>query len=56
MSCSRREAAERQLEIAVTWGRYAEPLAYDDTTQTISLDPTGITALVQSELAKALQK
>lgn len=51
-----REEAERQLDIAVTWGRYAELLAYDDTTQTISLDPTGITTLVQSELAKALQK
>jgi NitT/TauT family transport system permease protein len=52
-SCAR---AERQLDIIVNWGRYAELLAYDDSTQTISLDPTGITALVQSELAKSVQK
>jgi len=51
-----REEAERQLDIIVNWGRYAELLAYDDSTQTISLDPTGITALVQSELAKSVQK
>lgn len=48
------EEAERQLETAVNWGRYAELLAYDDSTQTLSLDPTGITALVQSELAKSV--
>ncbi|MDW8031212.1 MAG: AAA-associated domain-containing protein [Candidatus Bipolaricaulota bacterium] len=50
------EEAERQLDIAITWGRYAELLTYDDSTRMISLDPAGIPALVQSELAKASQK
>lgn len=50
------EEAERQLDIAITWGRYAELLAYDDSTRMISLDPAGIPALVQSELAKTSQK
>uniref|UniRef100_A0A7C5EQ00 ATP-binding cassette domain-containing protein n=1 Tax=Desulfobacca acetoxidans TaxID=60893 RepID=A0A7C5EQ00_9BACT len=33
------EEAERQLDTAIDWGRYAELLAYDDTTQTLYLEP-----------------
>jgi NitT/TauT family transport system ATP-binding protein len=33
------EEAERQMETAVNWGRYAELLAYDDNTELIYLEP-----------------
>jgi len=33
------EEAERQVDNAVKWGRYAEILAYDDKTETLSLGP-----------------
>jgi NitT/TauT family transport system ATP-binding protein len=32
------EEATRQVEVAINWGRYAELLAYDDTSETLSLD------------------
>ncbi len=32
------EEAERQLDAAVTWGRYAELLSYEDNTQLIYLE------------------
>ncbi len=32
------EEAERQLDSAVTWGRYAELLSYEDNTQLIYLE------------------
>ena len=32
------EVAERQLDIAIDWGRYAELISYDDSTETLSLD------------------
>lgn len=35
------ELAERQLDIAIDWGRYAELIDYDDNDQTLSLDPSG---------------
>ena len=35
------EEAERQVDNAVKWGRYAEILAYDDKTETLSLRPDG---------------
>ena len=35
------EEAERQVGTAVKWGRYAEILAYDDTTETLYLEPAG---------------
>lgn len=35
------EEAERQLDTAVTWGRYSELLAYEDNTGTIYLEPGG---------------
>jgi NitT/TauT family transport system ATP-binding protein len=30
--------AEKQVEIAVNWGRYAELISYDDAKGTISLE------------------
>lgn len=33
------EEAERQLETAINWGRYAELLAYDDSSQILYLEP-----------------
>ncbi|MEW6380153.1 MAG: nitrate/sulfonate/bicarbonate ABC transporter ATP-binding protein [bacterium] len=33
------EEAERQLETAINWGRYAEILSYDDSTAVIYLEP-----------------
>jgi NitT/TauT family transport system ATP-binding protein len=36
------EEAERQLETAVNWGRYAELLAYDDSTEDIYLEASHI--------------
>jgi NitT/TauT family transport system ATP-binding protein len=35
------EEAERQLETAINWGRYAEILAYDDSSEVLYLEPTG---------------
>jgi NitT/TauT family transport system ATP-binding protein len=35
------EEAERQLDTAIDWGRYAELLAYDDSTQILFLEPGG---------------
>ncbi len=35
------EEAERQVDNAVNWGRYAEILAYDDKTETLSLGHGG---------------
>jgi NitT/TauT family transport system ATP-binding protein len=32
------DEATRQVEVAINWGRYAELLAYDDTSETLSLD------------------
>ena len=32
------EETQRQMETAVAWGRYAEAFAYDDDTQTFSLE------------------
>jgi NitT/TauT family transport system ATP-binding protein len=36
------EEAERQLETAVNWGRYAELLAYDDSTEDIYLETSHV--------------
>jgi NitT/TauT family transport system ATP-binding protein len=33
------EEAERQLDTAIDWGRYAELLAYDDSSQVLFLEP-----------------
>jgi len=38
------EQAERQLDAADRWGRYAEILAYEDNTERISLEPTEASA------------
>jgi len=35
------EAAERQLDTLVDWGRYAEVLAYDDSNELLVLEPGG---------------
>ncbi len=35
------DEAEKQVEIAVNWGRYAELLSYDDSKATIFLEETG---------------
>jgi NitT/TauT family transport system ATP-binding protein len=35
------EEAERQLDTAIDWGRYAELLAYDDSSQILYLEPGG---------------
>ncbi len=35
------EEAERQLEIAIDWGRYAEIIAYDDASEMLFLEPIG---------------
>jgi NitT/TauT family transport system ATP-binding protein len=32
------DEAARQVEVAINWGRYAELLAYDDTSEMLSLD------------------
>ncbi len=33
------EDADRQVQTLIAWGRYAELLAYDDGSETISLEP-----------------
>ena len=38
------EEAQRQLDTAVNWGRYAELLAYDDNAELIYLEPAGSAA------------
>ncbi len=38
------QEAERQLETMVNWGRYAELLAYDDDSETLSLDAETVPA------------
>jgi NitT/TauT family transport system ATP-binding protein len=38
------EEAERQVEMVVNWGRYAELLAYDDDEETLYLEPAGQSA------------
>ncbi len=35
------EEAERQIDTAIDWGRYAEILAYDDSTDMIYIEPHG---------------
>lgn len=35
------EEAERQLETVVSWGRYAELLAYDDDNEVLYMEPDG---------------
>jgi NitT/TauT family transport system ATP-binding protein len=35
------EEAERQLDTAINWGRYAEILAYDDSSEVLFLEPGG---------------
>jgi NitT/TauT family transport system ATP-binding protein len=35
------EEAERQLDISVNWGRYAEIIAYDDSREVLYLEPVG---------------
>jgi NitT/TauT family transport system ATP-binding protein len=41
------EEAERQLDTAIDWGRYAELLAYDDSSQILFLEPGGVPGLVR---------
>jgi NitT/TauT family transport system ATP-binding protein len=35
------EEAERQLDTAIDWGRYAEIISYDDSSQVLYLEPVG---------------
>ena len=44
------EEAERQLDTAIDWGRYAELLAYDDSTQVLFLEPGGATPFARENL------
>lgn len=41
------DLAERQLDVAISWGRYAELIEYDDRSETLRLDPSlqGIAAV-----------
>jgi NitT/TauT family transport system ATP-binding protein len=34
------EEAERQVDVAINWGRYAELWAYDDTSASLYLEPS----------------
>ena len=43
------EEAERQVEMVVNWGRYAELLAYDDDEETLYLEPAGQSAVGRGE-------
>lgn len=36
------DVAERQLDISIQWGRYAELIAYDDRDETVSLDVSNV--------------
>jgi NitT/TauT family transport system ATP-binding protein len=45
------EEAERQLDTAVDWGRYAELLAYDDSSQTLFLEPGGVAGFFREGIA-----
>ena len=42
------EVAQTQIETLISWGRYAELLAYEDNTETISLEPEPVRARVMS--------
>lgn len=42
------EEAQRQLEIAVNWGRYAEVLSYDDDEEMIYLEPGNLPVKTES--------
>jgi len=44
------EEAERQLDTAIDWGRYAELLAYDDSSQILFLEPGGGTGFVKQDV------
>jgi len=35
------------LDTAIDWGRYAELLAYDDSSQILFLEPGGVPGLVR---------
>ena len=35
------DLAQRQLDIAIDWGRYAEQVDYDDRTEVLTLDVSG---------------
>lgn len=37
------ELAERQLDVAISWGRYAELIDYDDRSEMLNLDPSIMT-------------
>jgi NitT/TauT family transport system ATP-binding protein len=41
------EEAERQLDTVIDWGRYAEILAYDDSSQVLFLEPGGATGFIR---------
>src|SRR3989475_3094996 len=36
------DEAARQVEVAINWGRYAELLAYDDTSEMLYLEPSSV--------------
>ena len=40
--------AERQLNIAIDWGRYAELIDYDDSSEVLSLDVSGGRVMVEA--------
>jgi len=42
--------AERQLDSAIDWGRYAEILAYDDSSQVLFLEPEGATGPLRAPI------
>jgi NitT/TauT family transport system ATP-binding protein len=44
------EEAERQLDTAIDWGRYAEILAYDDSSQVLFLEPGGATEFIKKNV------
>ena len=35
------DQAERQMDLAVDWGRYAEIISYDDDRELLHLEPVG---------------
>jgi NitT/TauT family transport system ATP-binding protein len=47
------EEAERQLDTAIDWGRYAEILAYDDSSQVLFLEPGGAIGIAKEPAAPA---
>jgi NitT/TauT family transport system ATP-binding protein len=40
------ELAERQLDVAINWGRYAELIDYNDSAETVSLDESNGKAIL----------